>query len=274
MSLLAVRINGHSTSTIDAVDRGLFYGDGVFRTVCMVAGIPRCWAYHDRQLRADCRRLSLPEPESAQLIADINALFADGGDGIAKVVITRGVGGRGYTPPVECQPTRMVLRYPPPAYPKAYAETGVDVGIAETRLARQPALAGMKHLNRLEQVLARRECHLHGWPEAIMCTDDDRVVSGTMSNLFLVRHGRLATPSIRDAGVCGATRACLLERFADHGYPVDVKDLSLCEALEADEVFLCNSTMPVWPIRTIEQQLVPRGSMADLAKAFIENEAR
>lgn len=272
MSLIAARINGESATTIDVVDRGMSYGDGVFRTVCIVSGKPRCWAYHEWQLSEDCRRLSLPVPDSARLMADLNALFTDDADGIAKIIVTRGVGGRGYTPPVECQPTHVVLRYPPPSYPNEYVDQGVAVGIAETRLARQPALAGIKHLNRLEQVLARRECREKGWPEAVMCTDDGRVVSGSMSNLFIYRSNRLETPALDEAGVSGATRACLIERFSDQGHAVAVNDLHLSDLLAADEVFLCNSAMPVWPIRAIDRQTISKGPMAALAKTLIVNE--
>lgn len=272
MSLVAARINGAPGGQLNPVDRGLFYGDGVFRTVRVVAGTPRCWAYHMQRLADDCQRLFVPVPDSAGLMADIAALFADGGDGIAKIVVTRGVGGRGYTPPVECAPTRMMLRYPPPAYPVTYAETGVAVGVAETRLARQSALAGVKHLNRLEQVLARRECRANDWPEALMATDDGRIISGTMSNLFIVRGGALATPAIRDAGVAGAMRACLLEGFAERGYAVNERDLSLSDVVEADEVFLCNSAMPVWPVRAVDGQATTTGPMSTLAQAIIEDQ--
>lgn len=203
------------------------------------------------------------------MLADINALFPDGGDGIAKILVTRGVGGRGYAPPAEPEPTRLVLRYPPPGYPAEYAQSGVAIGIAETRLARQPALAGIKHLNRLEQVLARRECAARGWPEALMVTEDERVISGTMSNLFIVRDGALLTPAIRDAGVTGAMRACLIAGFAARGHSVNEMDLSLSDVTGADEVFCCNSAMPVWPVRAVGEQRIPRGSFSALARSII-----
>lgn len=269
MSLVAARLNGAPAEGLDLLDRGFHYGDGVFRTVRMVAGSPRGWPFHRERLAHDCRRLALPYPGDRALEADLGALFDDAGDGIAKIVVTRGVGGRGYTPPAECVPSRLVLRYPPPAYPAEYAESGVAVGMAETRLARQPALAGIKHLNRLEQVLARRECDARGWPEALVRTDDDRVISGTMSNLFVVRDGALVTPCIRDAGVAGAMRACVMAGFAERGMPVTEADLSPAAILDADEVFLCNSAMPVWPVRAIGDRTFTVGPVSARARAMI-----
>lgn len=220
----------------------------------------------------DCRRLHLPCPDGEQLKADISALFADRGDGIAKIVITRGPGGRGYAPPVDGEPTRMVLRYPKPQYPKAYAETGVAIGVADIRLARQPALAGVKHLNRLEQVLARRECATRGWPEALMCTDDGCLISGTMSNLFVVRDQALLTPALDQAGVIGAMRSCLIEGFARQGYMITETDLPLAAATDCDEAFLCNSAMPVWPVYSVGGCPVPLGPLSRLARSIIEQE--
>lgn len=272
MSLVAARVNGVPTTAVDVADRGLFYGDGIFRTIRVVNGQPRCWRYHWVRLAHDCRHLDLPVPDEARLRADIDALFPDRGDGIAKVVLTRGVGGRGYTPPTECEPQRMALRYPAPGYPDTYARAGVAVGIAATQLARQPALAGVKHLNRLEQVLARRECAAHGWPEALMGTDDGRVISGTMSNLFAAFDGRLATPRITDAGVLGATRACLISAFARQGYIVNETDLFWSHLRGADEVFVCNSAMPVWPVASIHGEPIPAGVFAGQARAIIESD--
>lgn len=252
MSVLAARLDGRAADDgVALADRGLHYGDGVFRTVRVVSGDPRCWPFHLERLARDCRQLDLPCPAEADLNADFGALFGTAGDGMAKIVVTRGVGGRGYAPPDRATPSRLVLRYPAPAYPTEHAETGVAVGVAETHLARQPALAGAKHLNRLEQVLARRECETRGWPEALMRTDDDRVISGTMSNLFAVRDGEVLTPRIHDAGVAGATRACLLAGLAGQGLTVRETDLSLADVQGADEVFFCNSAMPVWPVRAI-----------------------
>lgn len=269
MSAPAARLNGAPTDTLALTDRGLHYGDGLFRTVRITAGRAEGWPFHLERLRHDCRRLDLPAPDQAALAADLEALFADGGDGIAKILITRGSGGRGYAPPAQAAPTRLVLRYPPPAHPPEHAEAGVAVGLADIRLARQPALAGIKHLNRLEQVLARRECRDRDWPEALMRTDDGRVIGGVMSNLFVVADGAVHTPAIRDAGVIGATRQRLLAGFAADGREVAETDLTLAAILDADEAFLCNSAMPVWPIRAVAGRELPAGPVSAAARAML-----
>lgn len=251
--------NGESARTLPVTDRGLHYGDGVFRTVRVAGGRPVAWAVQLARLTEDCRQLDLPEPDADTLAAETGRLFADRGDGMLKIVITRGGGGRGYAPPERVAATRLLLRYPPPAHPAEYTEEGVAAGYCETPPAVSPALAGAKHLNRLEHVLARRECVANGWPEGLMRVPDGRVICGTMSNLFAVAAGELLTPAITDAGVRGATRARILAACAQAGRACRESALTAADLEHAEELFVCNSAMEIWPIRSLAGRAYARG---------------
>lgn len=254
--------NGEPAETLPATDRGLHYGDGVFRTVRIVGGRPVAWSAQFARLAADCRQLHLPEPDAATLASEAGRLFADRGDGMLKIVFTRGSGGRGYTPPEPAAVTRLLLRYPPPSHAAVHAEEGVTAGYCDTPLPVSPALAGTKHLNRLEHVLARRECVVNDWPEGLMRTPDGRVICGTMSNLFAVIGGELITPAITDAGVRGATRQRILDACAAAGRACCESTLTAADLRDAEEVFVCNSAMEIWPVRELADCRYPRGPFA------------
>lgn len=269
MSILAALSNGEPATTIDLADRGLHYGDGLFRTVRIHGGLPAGWAAHLARLQADCACLGLAMPAPKTLEAEGRALFADDGDGVLKILLTRGAGGRGYAPPTAAEPTRLLLRYPlGPAPPEA-----LTVGLADTRLGLNPHLAGVKHCNRLEQVLARRECIERGWDEALMRDVDGRLVCGTMSNLFLVRGQGLVTPRLDRAGVAGATRQRLLDACAEAGRDCEQMDLDWDAAVAADEVFVCNSIIGVRQVAAAGRRHWPAGPVTAWARAALEAQA-
>lgn len=267
---LAVLCNGVRASTLPVTDRGLHYGDGVFRTLKIVAGRPWAGPAQYERLAADCSQLALPVPDEALLLEEIGLLFDDGADGTLKIVVTRGSGGRGYAPPEETKATRLLLRYPPSDYPPAHVEEGIRSGYCTTPLAVSPVLAGAKHLNRLEQVLARRECVDNGWPEGLMRAPDGRVICGTMSNLFAVIDGRLVTPAITDAGVRGATRSRLLAACAARGERCEETILRDGDLREAEEIFVCNSIMEIWPVRSLAGRDYPHGAATRRCRELLE----
>ena len=166
-------------------------------------------------------------------------------DGIAKILVTRGSGGRGYNP-AGCS-SRVVLRwFPLVQRPVSWSEDGVEVILCQTPLGHSPVLAGMKHLNRLEQVLARAEWQDARFAEGLMFDIAGNLIEGTMSNLFLVKSGKVVTPELSQCGVAGVLRQWLL----DAGEPViGVGSVSREELFQADEVFLANSVMGIWPVR-------------------------
>ncbi len=211
------RIDGVATDHVPADDRGLAYADGVFRTLVVDDGAPVAWAAQYQKLAADCAALSIPVPDACALRADISALFPGSASGVARVTVTRTGAGRGYAPPVDAGSRRIVTASPMPEnIPDTLALAWSSVALAE-----QPALAGIKHLARLEQVLARAECRRDGADDATMCDTSGRVVSTTMRNLFFLQaDGRWVTPRLDRAGIAGATRARLMDALQADGTPV------------------------------------------------------
>jgi 4-amino-4-deoxychorismate lyase len=244
-------VNGHPAQTVDALDRGLAYGDGVFRTLRTRAGQPLWWRDQYAKLAADCAALRLTCPDDAGLHAEICQVAA-GGEGIAKIVITRGSGARGYAPPQDPACTRIVLSAPLPAH--AHMDSPVDVTArwCALRLARQPRLAGVKHLNRLENVLARAEWDDPAVFEGLLCDDSGAVIGGVMSNLLIAKAGELFSPDLSQCGVAGVARTRLLRAVARRGIPLHVGRLMPDAILAADEVMICNSVIGVRRIARLD----------------------
>jgi 4-amino-4-deoxychorismate lyase len=251
-------INGEASDRLTCTDRGLHYGDGVFETLAVRHGRPEFWQRHMERLRAGCARLGFTAPALDLLALDAERLCVGVDLGVLKIMVTRGVGGRGYRPPVPVSPQRLLMLFDYPIYSVEASTLGVDVRVCRTRMGCNPALAGMKHLNRLEQVLARAEWEDDGVAEGLMLDAHDNVVEGIMSNVFFVRDGVLSTPDLSQCGVAGVMRGVVLELAAHMGIPVHIDRFSLPQVWAADEVFLTNSLLDIWPVRRIgEHQFVP-----------------
>ncbi len=257
-----ILINGIAANKVDVADRGLHYGDGLFETLAVRAGKPLLWDRHLERLSAGCARLGFPQPDEDLLYKEAAQVCAGVTQGVLKIILTRGVGGRGYRPPAVAHPTRMVARYPWPGYSAQSAAQGIALRVCATRLARNPALAGMKHLNRLEQVLARNEWADSGIAEGIMLDNEGQIISGTMSNLFLVKAGALLTPDVTQCGVAGVMRGLILDIAARLNLAPRVTGLTLNDALEADELFVCNSLIGLWPVRQLAERHYPYGPVS------------
>lgn len=259
MTDVSVLIDGAPRDSISARDRGFAYGDGVFRTIAVTGGKPELWARQLAKLAADCAALGIPAPDKAALAREAALVLAGHDKAVLKIVVTRGAGGRGYKPPEPAEPTRIVMRAPWPDYSPRFSAKGVAMRLCATRLGLQPRLAGLKHLNRLEQVLARDEWSDPVISEGIMCDAEGRVVEGVMSNLFVMSDGRLLTPDLYRCGVAGVMRELVLEIAASLKLEAEVTDLSLDDLRAADEVFLTNSLIGIWPVRRFEAQEWPVG---------------
>lgn len=238
-------VNGVEGGAIAADDRGLHYGDGLFETMAARDGRIRAFALHMARLEAGCARLGIPMPDRGLLEEECRQVLAGLGLGVVKLVVTRGPGPRGYRPPAEPRVTRLVMASAPRA---AAAPGGIVVRVCETRLGSNVQLAGIKHLNRLEQVLACAEWHDPGIDEGLMRAADDRVIGATTANLFLVRHGRLYTPEIRDCGVAGVMRQQVLTAAKALDLGVEVGDVGLAELRAAQEIFLTNALTGIRPV--------------------------
>lgn len=245
-------VNGIAGATPDVLDRGLAYGDGVFRTLPMRDGHLRAWDRHYAKLAADCAALRIVCPDVGALESDLATIARNERDCVVKIMVTRGSGRRGYAITADAAPTRVITTSALPEYPRHYYDAGVLAHRCRLRLASQPALAGIKHLNRLENVLARMEWDDPGTAEGLLCDTDDNVIGGTMSNLFVVKDGRLATPDLARCGVAGVTRERVLALARDSNIPVRTTAIGIDELLNADEVFLTNSVIGVWQIAAFD----------------------
>ena len=261
MDILTTLVNGEPGNVIPTTDRGLLYGDGVFETIAINEGRPRHWPRHMDRLRAGCARLGMQMPDSALMAAE-SARVLDGTDrGVLKLIVTRGTGGRGYAVPETALCTRIMQLHPWPEYPAACAAEGVKIRMCTTRLGRNPALAGIKHLNRLEQVLARQEWTDADIREGLLLDIDANLIEGTMSNVFIVKDGVLMTPDLSHSGVAGIMRTIILEQASQQG--LDCRIARISEALlgQADEVFLSNSLIGIWPANAIGETSYSKGEI-------------
>lgn len=262
-------VNGQVGACLPVNDRGLQYGDGLFETLALRNGEPLLWDRHIQRLGEGCQRLGLPAPNMALLREELARITGLKERAVAKIILTRGNAGRGYRPDTHSVAMRIVQCLPWPAFPDTAGKEGVDVRWCETRLARQPRLAGMKHLNRLEQVLARAEWQ-DDYAEGLMCDTDGLVIEGTKTNLFLVRDdGTVVTPDLSQSGVAGVMRAQILDSVASMGLTCTIQNVTTDMVESARELFLTNSLIGIWPIRRIEARHYVVGKISQTLQAAL-----
>lgn len=244
-------INGQPVEHVSAQDRGLLYGDGLFETLRIKDGHPCHWERHMARLAEGGRRLGIARPDESILRGEADRLCAGRGQAVLKIIVTRGAGGRGYRANSAHEPTRILSVHDWPGYPPDAQEAGVMARVCDLRLGHQPRLAGLKHLNRLENVLARSEWNDERIREGLLRDEQGAFIEGTTSNLFLVRDGALLTPALDHCGVAGVMRGLIMEQAQTAG--VQVQEMAIGERvlLEADEVFLSNVLIGIWPVREV-----------------------
>ncbi|SQF97598.1 4-amino-4-deoxychorismate lyase [Paucimonas lemoignei] len=253
-------IDGQPASALSVRDRGLAYGDGLFETIAVKAGRPLLLDRHVQRLLGGCERLAIPI-DPTLIHHELLAFAAQLGEGVLKLILTRGDGQRGYAPSSDAEPRRILQGSPAPAYPSSHAEHGIRLFPCATRLAEQPLLAGLKHLNRLEQVLARSEWQDATHAEGLMRDISGRIIEGVYSNLFLIKDQTLLTADLSRCGVAGVMRAELLEQASQLGIASSIRDLHSIDLQHADEVFVCNSVYGIWPVTGFEQLSWPVGPL-------------
>ncbi|MGB6605062.1 MAG: aminodeoxychorismate lyase [Steroidobacteraceae bacterium] len=246
-----IAVNGLEQGAVSALERGLHYGDGLFETIACVGGRARFLSLHLARLRRGCTRLHILFRHADALRSEIEALAAPVCRAIVKVLVTRGPAvERGYRVTGAEEATRVTLRYRWPQ--EDPAEAGVRVRLAALRLAENPLLAGLKHLNRLEQVLARHEWSDPGIAEALMLDVSGNLVSGVMSNVFLVQNGRLRTPRVDRCGVAGVMREVVMREAPAAGIVLEETQLRPDDLMQASEVFLTSALIGIRPVRALE----------------------
>jgi 4-amino-4-deoxychorismate lyase len=252
-----ILINGLHDDKIAISDRGLQYGDGLFETMVYRAGSIEFIDAHFARLIDGCRRLNIEFAQAEKLNNEINIVCQSltGNDAIIKVIITRGSGGRGYLATSGVEPTRVISTHPLPIYPTHYSQAGIKVRLCTHTLSENVALAGIKHLNRLDQVIARNEWHDADIAEGIMLDCAGNVIEGTMSNVFIVKAGKLLTPVLDKSGVAGVMRSQIISLAAELNISVVEANIHLEDFMAADEIFVSNSVIGLWPVSEIDNNV-------------------
>ncbi len=258
-------VNGQPSSDLAIQDRSVQYGDGLFETVAIQDGEPHLWDYHLERLALGCERLGLQAPAPTLVATQLTEALTQNGltTGAAggKVIVTAGEGQRGYRRPEASEPTLIIgvfARQAPD--PQLYTQ-GARLRLCNTQLAIQPQLAGIKSLNRLEQVLARAEWQDTAIFDGLVCDTEGRVICGTMSNVFIVHNSQVSTPALTRCGVSGVMRRHVLTQLANRNASVEVTDLTPADLWSATEVFVTNSLHGVVPVTRIEDHTFDIGPL-------------
>jgi 4-amino-4-deoxychorismate lyase len=249
--MLECLVNGEISNLVNTTNRGLNYADGIFETLVVKNGRPRRWQSHMDRLGLGCERLGLTVPAQAILLREVQTVSAGLANAVVKIVLTRDGQGRGYMPRENTDCVRIVSAHAFPDGVLELAREGVRARICKIRLALQPALGGIKHLNRLEQVLASAEMREAGSVEGILLDAENHVISTIAANIFLVMEDRLLTPRLDRCGVRGIMRQHIL---AGHVARCEQRRIMVDMLQEADEIFMCNSVRGIVPITAIDDQ--------------------
>lgn len=232
-------------------DRAIAYGDGLFETVLVIEGKAPLWDFHQQRLQQSLQRMNIC-CDIAVLEKSFLAEIAQHPDAVIKIVVVRSGGTRGYDARYARDCAVHIKAYPLPKYSRKRITDGVRLHVCSQRLSHNPALAGIKHLNRLEQVFASSERQKDWADEGVMLDNSGAVIECTSSNIFIVRNGVLVTPRLDQCGVAGVMRAFIMEKLAATiSLPVQEARLVLAELIAADAVFVCNSVFGVWPVSAI-----------------------
>lgn len=263
-------INGEPLATgaraVGAQDRGLQYGDGLFETMRIVKGRVRFWNDHYARLQLGCKRLAMHAPARDLLEREIQRLIAKAPDAVLKLLVTRGESGRGYRPASDSTPTRILSVHPVPES----SLTEIAVRWCAMRMARNAQLAGVKHLNRLEQVLAQNEWRDERIAEGLMLDTEGEVVCATAANLFIVSEGVLVTPDLRFSGVRGVMRGQVLAAARSLKIDVDERSVWPDELPAASEVFVTNAVRGIRSVVALEETTWPAGPVASRLMQALE----
>ena len=251
--MLTALLNGVVVSPVEPAlqvnDRGLLYGDGVFESMLLANGQVRFWDDHLQRLQQGCARLKITAPEAALLRSELVQLITQHRDAVIKLIVTRGGGERGYRPGVATTPTRLWQVFAPLANAQ---QAGITIRCCETRLARSTLLAGIKHLNRLEQVLAQAEWSDTNIAEGLLLDTEGELISGTMSNVFMRINDVLVTPDLRFCGVRGVMRQNVLRVARQFNLTSEERAVWPEELPTAQEVFMTNAVRGIQPVVSLQ----------------------
>jgi 4-amino-4-deoxychorismate lyase len=257
-----ININGIATEHLSIMDRGLHYGDGLFETIACRRGALQFWDEHITRMRKGADTLDIAFPGEEKYFQDIRNLLHQSPDEncVIKLLLTRGQGDRGYRHPRSQKPTRAVIINHWPQYPVELVNYGINVCLCKHQVSTNPALAGIKHLNRLDNVLARNEWD-NEFHEGFMFDTNGYLVEGTMSNIFCIKEGVLFTPRLDQCGVNGVIRNQVLSIAKEKDFEIHIKNVTIDNIYSMDEIFITNSIIGIWPVSSVGEIKYPLGDM-------------
>lgn len=254
-------INGIDTDFLNVHDRAIHYGDGVFETILCEDNKLYYWPQHYQRLSLSAGKLKIDCPQQQTFIDDINRLLqanqtADGSSFVIKIILSRGVSERGYKVDGKAQVNRIVLLSPAPMeYSSLLSERLLqgELFICQQQVSINESLAGIKHLNRLENVMARNEwqdniCQNNdkqSYIDGLMLNANQHVIEATMSNLFAVKENKLYTPQLKQSGIKGVMRDAIIDIIRKNNLTLEISILTLDKLYEMDELFISNSLIGI-----------------------------
>lgn len=254
-------VNGQLCQQISVTDRAVSFGDGCFTTIHGVNQQAKMLNEHIARLKHDSQRLKIAQPDWERLAEHLKQVCAEQtqDEFVVKVIISRGTGGRGYSSKGFTSPTVIVSVSP---FPNNYVQLqckGANLVLSQIPLARNPLLAGMKHLNRLEQVLIKQEVDELNADEAIVLDTDGIIVECCSANVFWRIGQTVYTPVLSHSGVNGLMRQKIISLLQDSQYHLQQVERFANVLTHCDEVVICNALMPVLPVQSIQmdKQLPP-----------------
>lgn len=262
-ALLYSSLSDERVSPLSLSNRGFAYGDGIFETIRVVDEKVPLLDYHRARFLRGVEVLALGAAVDMlnafdqYLESAVQQLQLQGHqNGLVKLVATRREGGRGYAPVSPSTADIYIQVFELPHYQETYYHEGIELGLCVHRLSQQPLLAGIKHLNRLDQVMGARE--LGDTPEGLMLDQQNNVIEGTKSNLLAIIDGQIVTPELSSCGIRGTLLSALLagdslDDIAGEGKGVQERKLSIDDLHQAEALLMINSVFGVWPVKTFQQ---------------------
>jgi 4-amino-4-deoxychorismate lyase len=260
-------INGQQEQHLLIHNRGLAYGDGVFTTAKVLNGKVQFLSAHIERLMSSCSKLNISLPDFNKIITEITEAAKKYELSVAKIIITAGDGGRGYSRN-GCSSSNVIITFH--AFPEHYAfleEQGIHVGISTLKIGMSPLTAGIKHLNRLEQVFIRQELDNRNEDDLLVLNCLDNVIEATAANVFWFKKNIWYTPILDESGVEGLMRNHILQKCSNH-CEINVVKEKLTALNSIDAMFICNSVMGIMPVRQFENQILSLAPCHDI-KALV-----
>ena len=257
-------VNGQQQTDISITDRGLAYGDGIFTTTKIVNGKVILLDKHIERLAHGCQRLKIQAPSRQRLMEQLQSTAKGYSLAVLKVMITAGSGGRGYSRlGLNDNATNLIIIVSDfPNHYQALAQRGIDLGDSIQQIATSSILGGIKHLNRLEQVLLRAELDERVEDDLVVTNCQGNVIEATSSNLFYWLDGQLCTPDVSNSGVNGIIRQVIIANRPQ----VNVCRNQLSDLKQAQAMFICNSLMGIIPVKTYNNRILAVDNVQQLQR--------